>query len=138
MNMKKINYIVLFNCLFLFACKTAPKEIEATEITNPKTPVEVVSIKSGAVDDELVLSATTVYLKRNVISATIPAFITNVRVKLGDAVNKGDVLFELESKERRALGTNASQLDTSLTNFGLIKIKATADGVISTDRKSVV
>jgi len=129
---KYFNYIILSNCLFLFACKTAPKELEEKEILNPKSIVEVVNVRQGSVDDELVLSATTIYLKRNVVTATIPAFITNVRVKLGDAVNKGDVLYELESKERRALGNNVSKIDTSLTNFGIIKIKASATGIIST------
>jgi hypothetical protein len=131
--MKKLIYIpILFSVVFLISCKTAPKELDETEILNPKSIIEVVAIKYGTVDDELVLSATTVYLKRNVVTASIPAFITNVRVKLGDAVNKGDILFELESKERRALGSNMSKLDTSLVNFGLIKIRASASGIIST------
>lgn len=129
---KLINTTILFNLVFLVACKTAPKELDETEILNPKSIIEVVAIRYGTVDDELVLSATTVYLKRNVVTASIPAFITNVRVKLGDAVNKGDVLFELESKERRALGSTIAKLDTSLINFGLIKIRASASGVIST------
>jgi hypothetical protein len=130
--MKKLNCVIFLNSLLLFSCKTAPKELEEKAIANPKSIVEVVNIKFGEIDDELVLSATTVYLKRNVVTATIPAFITSVKVKLGDAVNKGDVLFELESKERRALGDNASKLDTSLTNFGVVKIKAQGTGVIST------
>jgi len=131
--MKKLIYIpLLFSVFLLVRCKTAPKELDEKEILNPKSIVEVVSVKYGTVDDELVLSATTVYLKRNVVTATIPAFITNVRVKLGDAVNKGDILYELESKERRALGNNISKLDTSLVNFGLIKIRASASGIIST------
>ena len=87
--MKKLIYIpLLFSSFFLIRCKTAPKELDEKEILNPKSIVEVVSVKYGTVDDELILSATTVYLKRNVVTATIPAFITNVRVKLGDAVNK--------------------------------------------------
>jgi len=129
---KHFNSILLFNCLVLFACKTAPKELEEKEILNPKSIVEVVHVKQGSVDDELILSATTIYLKRNVVTATIPAFITNVRIKLGDVVNKGDVLYELESKERRALGNNVSKMDTSLANFGIIKVKASASGTIST------
>lgn len=129
---KYFNYILLFSCLFLFACKTAPKELEEKEILNPKSIVQVVNVRRGSVEDELILSATTIYLKRNVVTATIPAFITNVRIKLGDAVNKGDILYELESKERRALGNNVSKMDTSLTNFGIIKIKASATGIIST------
>ncbi len=131
--MKKLfNYILLVTCIFLFACKTAPKELEEKEILNPKSIVEIVNVRQGSVDDELVLSATTIYLKRNVVTATIPAFITNVRVKLGDAVNKGDILYELESKERRSLGNNISKMDTSLTNFGIIKVRASASGIIST------
>jgi hypothetical protein len=131
--MKKLIYIALFlSSLFLITCKTAPKELEEQEILNPKSIVEVVNVKYGSVDDELILSATTVYLKRNVVTSTIPAFITNVMVKLGDAVNKGDVLYELESKERRALNSNISKLDTSIVNFGLIKIRASATGIIST------
>jgi hypothetical protein len=130
--MRKLIYITLFFISLLFGCKTAPKELEEKEIVNPKSIVEIVNISSGSVDDELILSATTIYLKRNVVTATVPAFITNVRIKLGDAVNKGDVLYELESKERRALGNNTSKLDTSLINFGLIKIRSSASGIIST------
>ncbi len=131
--MKRFIYIFLIVSAFSLArCKTAPKELDEKEIINPKSNVEVVGVKYGTVDDELVLSATTVYLKRNVVTATIPAFITNVRVKLGDAINKGDILYELESKERRALGSNISKLDTSLVSFGLIKIRASASGIIST------
>jgi len=129
---KSFYYPSLFGLLFLINCKTAPKELEETAIANPKSIVDVVIVKYGSIDDELVLSATTIYLKRNVVTATIPAFITNVRVKLGDAVNKGDVLYELESKERRALSNGAIKLDSSMTNFGLIKIKASASGIIST------
>ncbi len=130
--MKNKTFIILLNCLLIFACKTAPKEIDETKISNPKTSVEVTTVQYGSLDDELILSATTIYQKRNLVTATIPAFITSVHVKLGDAVMKGEVLYELESKERRSLGNNASKLDTSLANFGLIKIKASASGVIST------
>ena len=131
--MKKLIYIpLLFGTFLLIRCKTAPKELDEKEILNPKSIVEIVGVKYGTVDDELVLSATTIYLKRNLVTATIPAFITNVRVKLGDAVNKGDILYELESKERRALGNNSAKLDTSLVNLGLIKIRASASGIIST------
>lgn len=128
---KSLNLIILSFSL-LVSCKTAPKELEETEITNAKSLVDLASVKYGSIDDDLVLSATTIYLRRNVVTSTIPAFITNVKVKLGDAVNKGDVLYELESKERRSLGNNAANIDTSLANFGLVKIRASASGIIST------
>ncbi len=129
--MKKSTYLIA-GLAFFMACKTAPKEIEEGGNANPKTPVEVVSVKYGSIDDELSLSATTIYLKRSLVTATIPAFVTKVYIKLGDAVTKGMVLYELESKERRSLGGNISKLDSSLASFGLIKIKASASGVITT------
>jgi len=130
--MRNITLAIVFNSMLILACKTAPKEIDEVEISHPKSSVEVVSIQYGSLDDELILYASTIYQKRNLVTATIPAFITRVHVKLGDAVLKGDILYELESKERRSLGNSGDKLDTSLANFGLIKIKAPASGVIST------
>lgn len=130
--MKK--YIELFTfivCIILASCGS-PHEVANEQMILPKTPVEITTIQYGSVDDELLLFGTTVYLKRNMVTAPIPAFITNVRIKLGDKVNKGDVLYELESKERRALGNSAMKLDTSLANFGIINVKASASGIIST------
>lgn len=130
--MRNKTAIVLFFGMFLFACRTAPKEIAETEITNPKTSVEVTTVKYGSLDDELVLSGTTIYQRRNAVTAVIPAYITKVYIKLGDAVSRGEVLYELESKERRSLGNSGVKLDTSLVNFGIIKVRASASGVIST------
>lgn len=126
-----ITYIALANLLLLAACGSKTTE-NADKVLTPKTPVEITKLQYGSVDDELLLFGTTVYLKRNMVTAPIPAFITNVHVKLGDKVNKGDVLYELESKERRALGDNVAKLDTSLTNFGIIKVKAPGTGIVST------
>ncbi len=125
--------IILFFCnVLLFACRTAPKEIGETEIANPKTSVEVTTVKHGSLDDELILSATTIYQRRSGGTATIAAYITKEYIIIGDAVTRGDVLYELESKERRSLGNNGVKFDTSLNNFGLLKVRASASGVIST------
>jgi multidrug efflux pump subunit AcrA (membrane-fusion protein) len=75
-------------------------ETQTEQTVAPKTPVEVISISNGSINDELVLFGTTIYLKRNLVTASIPAFITQVNVKLGDRVNRGDVLYILQSKWR--------------------------------------
>ncbi len=126
-----LQLITLLNCLIFVSCGNHQQENTEQTIT-PKTPVEITTVQYGSVEDELLLFGTTVYLKRNMVTSPIPAFITNVKIKLGDKVNKGDVLYELESKERRALGSNVGKLDTSLTNFGIIKVKASGTGIIST------
>ena len=97
-----------------------------------RTDIELTGISYGSINDDLELFASTVYLKRNVVAAPIPAFITNVNVRLGDKVKKGDVLFELESKERQALGNQVGRMDTSLSSFGRIRVKAQTAGIVST------
>jgi multidrug efflux pump subunit AcrA (membrane-fusion protein) len=117
--------------LVLTSCKHAAKQDEEHAVT-AKTPVEITCLQKGTVSDDLELFGNTLYLKRNVVTASIPAFITTVRIKLGDKVKEGEVLYEMESKERRALGNSAAKLDSSFSNFGLVRIKASASGIIST------
>lgn len=126
-----IKLFTLISFILLASCNSQQEEVVEQTLL-PKTPVEITAIQYGSVDDELLLFGTTVYLKRNMVTAPIPAFITNVRVKLGDKVSQGDVLYELESKERRALGNNMAKVDSTLVNFGIIKVKASASGIIST------
>lgn len=114
----------------LYACGS-PKKEEESELV-PKTNVQITHVHKGSIHDELELFASTLYLKRNVINAPFPAFITHVNIRLGDKVKEGDILYTLESKEKRALGNDLNQLDTSLTSFGVIEVKAQASGVVST------
>ena len=129
--MQKINLIIPSFLTLLFACNPAGEKEAEIEIT-PKTNVQITTVRNGSVSDLLELFASTVYLKRNVVTAPIPAFITRVNISLGQHVNKGDVLYVLESKEHRALGNEMNAIDSSLTNFGVIAVKATASGVITT------
>ncbi|MCW2118256.1 efflux RND transporter periplasmic adaptor subunit [Flavobacterium sp. 7A] len=124
-------YFLTVITLLLFSCG---KKTETTDevVETPKTLVKVARVMQGSINDELTLFGTTAYLKRNLVTASIPAFITQVHVKLGDQVKKGDLLYVLESKESRALGNNVSKIDDSLNGFGIIKIKASASGIITT------
>ncbi|HXB39447.1 MAG TPA: HlyD family efflux transporter periplasmic adaptor subunit [Bacteroidia bacterium] len=126
--MKKNLIYILF--ILVFVSCNHPKNEEEQGI-KAKSPVQVVNVRVGSINDNLVLSATTIYLKRNVVTAQIPAFITKVNIRLGDKVSKGAVLYELETKERKALG-KAGIEDTSLANLGIIKVYAPASGIIST------
>lgn len=122
-------YILLLS-VFIFACNA--KQTEEETLATPKSPVQISTIRIGEIDDNLLLSATTIYLKRNVITAEIPAFITKVNIHLGDKVFKGQVLYELQTKESKALGKNFFSSDTSVTNLGIIKIYSPASGIITT------
>jgi hypothetical protein len=131
--MKKIALLLVISVQIL-SCHNQPADNANTAPPGaaPKTNISITHVNRGAVNDNIELFATTLYLKRNLVTAPIPAFITKVNVRLGDKVNKGDVLYVLESKERRALGDGSSGIDSSLTGFGIISVKAPASGIIST------
>lgn len=112
------------------ACGKLPQSDEAANAA--KVSVTVTELRHGAIADQLTLFANTVYLTRNVVTAPIPAFITQVFIRLGDQVQQGQILYQIETKERRALGGQQVTPDSSLTSFGKIVVKASASGIIST------
>ena len=127
--------MIKFICIILVSVIVAsckPVTIEEEVLLIPKSPVQISTIRVGEIDDNLILSATTIYLKRNVITSEIPAFITKVNIHLGDKITKGQVLYELQTKESKALGKQIISTDTSLAHFGIIKIYAPASGIITT------
>jgi len=122
--------LLAFILMTLNACQKPPSEEESS--AHARVSVDVTTLGSGIVRDELTLFATTTYLKRNVVTSPIPAFITQVFVKLGDRIRQGQTLYVLETKERRALGDRTAIADSSFSAFGKISVVAPASGIIST------
>lgn len=130
--MIKLSSFFTVTLIGLFASCGEADRTQEKEVSTSRTPVEVTTIYKGSISNHLTLFGTTVYLKRNVVTSPIPAFITNVHIKLGDRVKKGDILYDLETKERRALGQQQISADTTLLSFGKIKVRASFSGIIST------
>lgn len=124
-----LKVIILLTIAISSCRRTSPEEDVSIKA---KVAVEVTGLSTGIVKDELTLFANTLYLKRNLVTSPIPAFITQVFIKLGDPVKQGQVLYVLETKERRALGAQAVVPDSTFVSFGKIAIKAPASGTIST------
>lgn len=127
----RINFRLSIAFILAMSACSRPSTLENMTL-EAKVSVEVTGLSKGIVKDELTLFANTLYLKRNVVTTPIPAFITQVFIKLGEPVKKGQVLYLLETKERRALGSQAVIPDSSFVSFGKITIKASASGIIST------
>jgi len=121
---------ILIIAFAVFACRQPIPEEETSVVA--KVSVNVVELTKGSVQDGITLSANTLYLNRNVVTATIPAFITRVNIKLGQSVKRGQVLYELQTKEAKALGDQAVMPDSLSTTFGKIEITAPSTGIIST------
>ncbi len=129
---------VLFCFLFLIACKNAaPKEDAPAADVQPKAQVTVAAVTIGDMNEQVPLSAVTAYVQRNMVTAPIPCFLMEVKIKLGQSVHKGEVLYVLESKERKALGDTFKD-DPSLANLGKITIEAPISGIVTVlDRQQV-
>ncbi len=127
----KISILYLSIFSFLLSCKNQTDGQEKLA-SQPKTIAEIVQVKSGSVEDNLELLASTTYLKRNISTAPIASYITKVNISLGDKVAKGQLLYELESKEHRAVGNQSIILESTMDNFGIIQLKAQASGIVST------
>jgi hypothetical protein len=128
--MKTIHTLIIISLLLCGCHANQANNVEKSK--KPKTQVQVTGIHTGSISDDLVLSATSVYLRRNSVTSSIAGFITRVNVKLGDRVHKGQILYQLESKERKALGQDITKIDPSLRGFGIIEVKAPASGIVTT------
>ena len=129
MKYKLLNYFFILSC-FVISCKGKEEQAEA-EI-KPVSQVKISSVETKSMEEQVTLTATSVYLQRSEVIAPTAGYITNVRIKYGDAVSKGQMLYEMETKERTALGNNAISGDSTLKNFGKILIKAPAGGIVTT------
>lgn len=114
----------------LVSCgKTAETNTTQTQ-TVARTPVVVQTVGRGGISNSLTFFGTTLYLRRNALTAPVAAFITRVYVSLGARVQAGQPLYELETKERRALGRLAIAGDSTL--IGRVTVRAASGGIIST------
>lgn len=93
----------------------------------PVVSVNAEPIIKGDIENEISFNGTTVYLKKNLIVSPISGYITRVNVKFGDVVGKNEVLFEIQTRERKALESD----NNSSENFGIIKVIATSEGFIN-------
>jgi multidrug efflux pump subunit AcrA (membrane-fusion protein) len=125
------NYFALaLITLVLIACNYT--DLAGNRETKPVAQVKITHVSQKNMQEKIMLTATSVYLQRSQVNAPIAGYIIQVHVKYGDAVTRGQVLYEMETKERHALGNNTIIEDTTLKNFGKVVIKASSSGIITT------
>ncbi len=129
--MKNTSLLILLATflILLFSCKSKPTE-NSGEIVVPKAAVTTTSPTLGKIADQITLNGKTVYLKSNAVVAPISGYLTAVNIKLGDNIQEDAVLFEIETRENKALQQAGSESGLGL-GLGKIKVKATASGMIN-------
>ena len=126
--MRLLIYPAVLACALAACHGSAPAEVPAAP---PRAQVQAVTVSTQSLTQFRTFPATSIYPRKSTVTAPVAAYVTAVRVRLGDRVTAGQVLFSLETKERRALGNDVQRIDPTLKGFGLVQVKAPASGIVS-------
>ena len=112
------------------SCKSKKTEI-SQDTANSKASVKTTLVLNGNIDDIIRLNGKTVFLKKSAVFSSIPGYVKRVYAQYGDVVKKNDLLFEIQTKENKAM--EKSDLDPQLSGAksGIISILAPSDGILS-------
>ena len=122
--------------IILSSCGTNPVT-ESDEEVETTTPVTIINISHETLTETVELNATSSFLLKTNVKVNANGYLEKANVKLGDFVSKGDELFELKTKEAMSLDNTVNRLDSSFHFKGVISIKATGSGYItSIDHKA--
>ena len=97
----------------------------------PRAKVQAVQVSTQTLTQYRTFPATSTYPRKSTVTVSVAGYVTGVKVRLGDRVTSGQVLFTFETKERRALGNSITRIDPSLKGFGLVTVTAPSPGIIS-------
>lgn len=117
----------------LVSCQSKPAEPAEEDVpaADVQTPVTVTTVGQDALTDFTDLNARSVYLLKSFVKANINGYLRQVNVQPGKYVNRGQLLFSLETKEARSIGNSINVLDSTFRFSGLGRIKATQSGFVS-------
>jgi len=128
--MKSFTFLILVAGIFaISSCKNQTAE-NADEIIVPKAAVSITNPTFGNLESHLTLNGKTVLYKKNQEPAPISGYITAVKIQFGDRVEAGQVLFEIQTPENKAMEQSNNKSE-GIGEFGRIKVIATTSGMIS-------
>ena len=98
-----MSFLIRFRALgwlpavLLAACRGgAPAEDAAGP--PPRAQVQAVTVSTQSLTQYRTFSATSTYPRKSTVTAPVAAYVTGVKVRLGDRVSAGQLLFTLETK----------------------------------------
>jgi hypothetical protein len=131
-NLMKHQRFIFICCIIFTAC--TDKQQPSNQI-KPRALVTITAIKNGTIEHAEKIGASTIYLQRSQVIAPVAGYISSFQLKSGDRVRKGQLLYSIETKERRALGQWHGNTDSASSDYGIIKVYAAIDGIITTVEK---
>jgi hypothetical protein len=109
--------------IFSSCNNSGPTENEQTPVVSVKTTPVV----KGDIENMVSFNGSTVYLKKNMVTSPIAGYVVNANVKFGQEVKIGDILFEIQTRENKALASDKSSGVDPVT----VKVKAISGGFIN-------
>ncbi|MGA2667623.1 MAG: HlyD family efflux transporter periplasmic adaptor subunit [Ignavibacteria bacterium] len=107
---RSIFYLITSTIIILTGCSKEKEQVD-TQIT-PKAIVTLTSVRKESVNDTIFLTAISQYYRKTIIQASLSGYVTKVNVTTGGYITKGDLAFEMISKEYQALNSSKEKLDT--------------------------
>jgi hypothetical protein len=119
-------------CYFLSAAIIMLLNSCKEKTTSESESVPVVSVKAesvvqGNIETLISFNGKTVYLKKNLVVSPISGYVVKADARYGEVVGKEDILFEIQTRESKALGSD-NLLNTDIEN---IKVAASSAGFIN-------
>lgn len=128
--MKKLAIrLFLFGSLFLALLVSCRNSGTTEEIpVRAVVPVTITTARTGMMTEYTELPATSSFLQKAVIKSPVTGYVEQCLISAGDRVANKSLLFVLRTKEATVLQQDSSR---AMGITGLIKVKASMDGVIS-------
>ncbi|HUW93201.1 MAG TPA: HlyD family efflux transporter periplasmic adaptor subunit [Bacteroidales bacterium] len=124
--MKRILILFFAASIIQMFSSCRPRVSEEAEQV-PVVSVKTTAVARGNIENILSLNGKTIYLRKNTVVSPISGYVVKSNISFGETVQKNDVLFELQTRESKALDDPGA---TGI-NTGTVKVTAPAGGMIN-------
>lgn len=121
----------------LCSCHSKTSQETSTGEAEIVTPVTVTVISREPMAEYIELNATSTYLQKAIVKASTNGYLTAVKIKTGQLVSPGQLVFVEKTKEAQSIGNTINLLDSSFKFSGIISIRAAAAGYVSEINHSI-
>jgi hypothetical protein len=128
---KMFSIPVITLAVLLISCHRKDSEATTEEVSEVITPVMVVNINNGPMEEVVELNATSVFQQKWIIKSNVTGYLQRSTVQLNNFVGSGQVLFTLKTKEAASIGNTINILDSSFKFSGVNSVRANGSGFVS-------
>ena len=115
--------------LFTIAgCNSRQADTEEESAPEVVTPVTVTAVSHEPMTEYIELNAISSYLLKSFVKSNATGYLDAGNMRLGQFVQRGQLLFTIKTKEATALGNTINSLDTSFHFSGQNTIRASSSG----------